>query len=199
MSEPATAEIRSAMRAYLRGRTTIQQQQASTQCCATLMSTPLWQQSQHIAFYLAHDGEISPEPALLAAHDAGKICYLPVLHPQQKGLLLFLRYQPGDPLTRNRYGILEPVFTSSKVFLTWKLDLACVPLLAFHETGTRLGRGKGFYDRTFAYIKQNPELKPTLVGFAYQRQKYSQLHPQCWDVPLHAIITDTTLYQPGAL
>lgn len=200
MSEvtPSVAEIRSAVRAYRQQRTPAQQQQASAQCCATLIATPLWQQSQHIAFYLAHDGEINPEAALLAAHEAGKTCYLPVLHPQQKKNLLFLRYQPGDTLIPNRYGILEPEFMSTSVFLTWKLDVACVPLVAFDSTGTRLGMGKGYYDRTFAYIKQNPQLTPTLVGLAYDEQQQSRLTRKSWDVPLHTIITETTLHQPGA-
>ena len=190
--------LRNTLRTYRQQRTPAQQQQASEQCCATLMATSLWQQSQHIAFYLTHDGEINPEFALLAAHKAGKTCYLPVLHPQQKKILLFLRYQPGDPLIPNAYGIPEPEFSSNRIFLTWKLEVACVPLVAFDDTGTRLGMGQGYYDRTFAYLKQNPQLTPTLVGLAYHEQQQPHLTRESWDVPLHTIITETTLYQPGA-
>ena len=162
MSNPVSCltALRKTLRHYRQQLTPAQQQAASAQCCNTLISTPLWQKSQHIAFYLAHDGEINPETALLAAHQAGKTCYLPVLHPQQEKTLLFLRYQPGDELVPNRYGILEPVFASNKVFLTWKLELTCVPLVAFDDSGTRLGMGQGYYDRTFTYIKQNPQLTP---------------------------------------
>lgn len=188
--------LRKTLRNYRQQRSQAEWVQASTHCCAKLSTIPLWEKSQHIAFYLSHEGEINPEPALLAAHESGKTCYLPILHPQEKNRLLFSRYEPGDELITNRFGILEPPFMSNKIFLTWKLDLACIPLVAFNNKGTRLGMGLGYYDRTFAYMKKNPQLTPTLVGLAYDAQEQPSLISQSWDIPLDFIITETTLHEP---
>lgn len=176
---------------------TTYQESVSKQCCHTLTTLPLWQKSQHVAFYRAHKGEVDPEIALLTAHEQGKSCYLPILNPYQPNKLLFLRYQPGDPLVPNRYDILEPTFASNKVFLSWKLDLVCTPLVAFDSMGNRLGMGQGFYDRTFAYLNQSSIPQPRLVGLAYNEQQQAYLNPESWDIPLHTIITEQHVYQPG--
>ncbi len=48
-------------------------------------------------------------------------------------------------IKENKYGIPEPVssqFTSSSI-----LDIIFIPLLAYDQSGYRVGYGKGFYDR----------------------------------------------------
>ena len=60
---------------------------------------------QHIALYLASDGEISLRPLLEQSWFHGKHCYLPVIHGKQ---LQFMHFTPGAPLVSNQFGILEP-------------------------------------------------------------------------------------------
>lgn len=51
-------------------------------------------------------------------------------------------------IKENKYGIPEPVssqFTSSSI-----LDIIFIPLLAYDQSGYRVGYGKGFYDRYLA-------------------------------------------------
>ena len=56
------------------------------------------------------------------------------------------RYQPGDLLIENRYGIPEPELRKSPLNPE-EFDVIIVPVLAMDLYGNRLGYGKGFYDR----------------------------------------------------
>jgi len=62
-----------------------------------------------------------------------------------------------------------------------------------------LGMGAGFYDRTFAFLK-NGGAKPLLLGLAYEFQRLDHLEEASWDVPLAGVVTEchTYLYaRPG--
>lgn len=146
--------------------------------------------AQHIAFYLAQDGEIDPQALLQEAEQTGKNCYLPVLHPRKTHTLYFMPYTSGDQLVANRYGILEPVFDETKIFPTFKLDLVIVPLVAFDAHYNRLGMGKGYYDRTFAFLNTPARVeKPYLLGVAHKIQQVHHLAVEAHDVRLNAVIS----------
>lgn len=56
------------------------------------------------------------------------------------------RYRGEGHLLRHRYGMLEPD-DSCPVVSPDQVHLALVPALCYDETGMRLGRGGGYYDR----------------------------------------------------
>jgi 5-formyltetrahydrofolate cyclo-ligase len=149
-----------------------------------------------IALYAGADGEICPLPLVKHAIDLGKTACLPVLHPFRDGQLLFCTWRHGDRLRRNRFGIAEPVPTARNLISARQLDLVITPLLGFDDQGHRLGMGGGFYDRTFAFLRRHSRLqRPFMLGLAYEFQKVEALHTQPWDVPLNAVVTDTTSYR----
>ena len=150
---------------------------------ALIVKQAFYSNSQHIAFYLPNDGEISLWPLLRHAWSHGKQCYLPVIDGDQ---LQFRRFTPGGRLVSNRFGILEP--TLSRECLTINLDLVLTPLVAFDNRGNRLGMGGGFYDRTFAnqllFNGQLRQTRPVLCGVAHKCQQVEKLISQHWDFPL---------------
>ena len=78
--------------------------------------------------------------------------------------MCFHRYQAGDLLLKNRYGIEEP--EASQPILEPAVNtktLIIVPSLALNQNGKRLGYGGGFYDR---YIGQNSETVRVGVNFS---------------------------------
>lgn len=188
--------IRQAMRRERRALTP-QQRQAASQALARNLSThPLFRRSRHIALYLANDGEMELEPLLLEAWRRGKQVYLPILSPGFHNRLWFAPYEPGSRMVQNCFRILEPDIPWRKARPAWALDLVMTPLVAFDEAGNRLGMGGGFYDRTLAYLERRTHWrKPHLLGVAYEFQKYPQLPHESWDVPLHGIATEKTIYQ----
>lgn len=150
-----------------------------------------FRQSQGIAFYWPTSGEIDPLPILNFALKMGKRCYLPVLHPSKKAELLFVEYRLGDHLKLNRYGIREPILGHRSALAAWMLNLVFVPLLAFNYEGRRLGTGGGYYDRTFAFLKNKRKARhPKLIGLAYEFQKLETLPHAEWDLLLSGVATE---------
>ncbi len=153
-------------------------------------------QAQRIAFYLASRGEIDPSPLMRQAQQSGKQVYLPVLRGRPAQGLWFSRYREGDRLLANRFGIPEPVAHSRRLIMPWSIDLVFVPLVAFDKAGNRLGMGGGYYDRTFAFIRQRQHMhRPKLIGLAHDFQHVDQLEKQAWDIPLDAVITERNVYR----
>jgi len=174
------------------------QETAALQLCSQMLAQPVFQRSQRIAFYRAHGGEISVDLLLSAAFAQQKQCYLSALDPLHSQQLAFISYMPGDPLIANRFKICEPEFQASKVLAAAELDLVLVPLVACDRQGNRLGRGAGFYDRTFAFLtQQDRALKPYLLGVAYEWQLVDVLPAESWDVPVNALATDQNYHSFG--
>lgn len=154
---------------------------------------PLIVRCQRIAAYLAADGEIDPAPLLSHLWSAGKAVYLPVLTPFARQKLWFARFNPGDSLVFNRFGIPEPL--QRRLIKPSALDLVLTPLVAFDVAGHRIGMGGGFYDRTFAFLQRRQHWhKPYLFGLAYELQKQATIKPNSWDIPLDAIATESQIY-----
>lgn len=65
------------------------------------------------------------------------------------------RLRPETPLTRNRWGIPEPVGDRLMAVDISTIDLVLVPLLVFDRQGHRVGYGKGYYDRFLADCRPN--------------------------------------------
>lgn len=92
-----------------------------------------------------------------------------------------------EQLVETKHGIWEPTASAPTVDLA-RLDLIVVPGLAFDQTGGRLGRGGGFYDRFLA----QPGLTATKVGVGLDEQVIAEEVPRdSWDVTLDALVTPT--------
>lgn len=149
------------------------------------------QRSQRLALYLANDGELDLTPTLKYFWEQGKELYLPVLHPLAHNRLLFVHYHPKTAMQKNQYGIWEPKWTGKNAVPTWTLDHVLLPLVAFDRQGGRLGMGGGYYDRSFAFLRQKGRMPgPKLIGVAHDFQEVERLDLEPWDIPLHAIATN---------
>lgn len=150
-------------------------------------------QASTIALYLACDGELDTQPLIEWCWDNQiKVC-LPVLHPFHEGHLLFLEYLPNTPMKLNRFRIPEPELDTTHVVPKHEIDIIFTPLVAFDETGSRLGMGGGFYDRTL----ENWHLtgKPFPVGLAHDCQQVEMIPTEIWDIPLPALITPSKRWE----
>ena len=161
-----------------------------------LRQLPCYRRARRIAAYVGSGGEIDPLPLLSAATHQRKRVYLPVLHPFRPGRLWFCRWQPGERLVPNRYGIPEPVRRRDHILPARRLDLVIVPLLGFDTACNRLGMGGGYYDRTFAFLNQRRHIhRPLLIGLAHELQCVESLDPQPWDVSLDVVVTAQRIYR----
>jgi 5-formyltetrahydrofolate cyclo-ligase len=187
------AEIRQQIRKQRCELTDDQQNKAAYALLQHFSTDQRVTQAQHIALYLSNDGELNTQPLIDWCWRHGKSVYLPVIHPFTKGHLLFLNYTEQTILTQNEYGIREPKLDIRGVILSAKLDIICTPLVAFDNTGARLGMGGGFYDRTLSsWHKEyqiNTNAKPYPIGIAHNCQQVEALPSESWDIPLPEVFT----------
>jgi 5-formyltetrahydrofolate cyclo-ligase len=168
-----------------------EQEQASTLLLQRLSTHKKVLTAQTIALYLANDGELDPMPFIKWCWQQNKNVYLPILHPFCSGHLLFLLFEKSSNMRKNHYGISEPQLDVSKVCPLNQLDVLCTPLVAFDNSGARLGMGGGFYDRTLANWQQH-NVYP--IGLAHDCQQVNKIPMEHWDIPLPEIITPTKNY-----
>jgi len=139
---------------------------------------------QVVALYWPIRDEIDCKPLLTRLVDSGQPIALPVVLGEDMPLELRL-WEEGQPLYPSGFGTLAPAETAPAV----SPDIVVIPLLGFDKTGTRLGYGKGYYDRTLAAMAA----KPLLVGYAFSGQELDFIPRQAHDLPLDLLVTESGL------
>ena len=91
--------------------------------------------------------------------------------------------------TKNKFNILEPL--DGDIVPPQDIDVVFVPLIAFDQTGFRVGYGRGFYDRYLPGCRSNV----VKVGFSFfdAVDKIDDINE--FDVPLSLCITPTGIYE----
>lgn len=143
---------------------------------------------QVVALYWPIRDEIDCKPLLTKLVDSGQPIALPVVLGEDLPLELRL-WEEGQPLYPSGFGTLAPAETAPLA----EPDIVVIPLLGFDKTGTRLGYGRGYYDRTLAAIGT----KPLLVGYAFADQELDFIPRQSHDLPLDLLVTETGLRRFG--
>ncbi len=149
--------------------------------------------AKRIGIYYSVRGEADP----ISLKTTDKCFFLPVLSKKLDEGLVFIELNNDTQFESNKFNIPEPVYDEAKIVAANTLDLVLVPLLGFDNKGNRLGMGGGFYDRCFAFKKQQ-KTTPLLMGYAYDFQEMDSLEPESWDVGLDMIATESGLVNPNS-
>jgi len=135
---------------------------------------PLIAKSRVLGGYCPLPSEISPLPAMDDAAAKGAIIAFPAFADHQSTF----RFLSGDPSEAGPWACFQPPLDAPEVFP----DLVLVPLVAIDAKGTRLGQGKGHYDRVLGRLREHGAL---LIGIGWESQKLDATIPtDTWDVPL---------------
>jgi 5-formyltetrahydrofolate cyclo-ligase len=178
--------IRREMRARRRALAPHERTSADHALRAHICASSAFRAARRIGVYLAFDGEPDLGPLIVAAASRAKQFFVPVLTGAE---MRFVALPRGGRLARNWFGILEP--TRGPAVDARTLDLVLTPLVAFDARGTRLGVGRGYYDRRFAFLRARERwFKPKLLGVAYALQEVAKLEMRPWDVPLWGVVTE---------
>ena len=169
------------------------QRDVALKVCTQLQNQSFMSQSEHLAIYLAFDGEVSMQETCEWAWEHDKKVYLPILDPNQEGRLLFQRYTDKSRMTRNKFGIEEPIIDYDSTVLPNTLDVICAPLVGFDQNCMRFGMGGGYYDRTLSDLVAKPH-RPIYVGIAHSVQQVANLPTAPWDIPMDYIITEQKVF-----
>lgn len=135
---------------------------------------PVLANSHIVGGYCPLPSEISPFPALEAASAKGATVAYPAFADHQA----MFRFLAGDPSEAGPWACFQPPLDAPEVHP----DLVLVPLVAIDGKGTRLGQGKGHYDRALTRLREHGAL---LIGVGWEVQKLDATIPaEPWDVPL---------------
>lgn len=134
--------------------------------------------AKKILAYYSHDSEVAIVENFERWMKTKKL-YLPRLIDGET-----FEIAPYGELRPNRFGIPEPIDGSAMD----DPDLILIPGLAFDRRGTRLGMGKGYYDRFLS--KKKGILR---VGLAFSEQILASLPKEPYDENVDLIITDSEI------
>jgi 5-formyltetrahydrofolate cyclo-ligase len=133
-----------------------------------------------VAGYHPMRDEISPSP-ILEALDEGQTAALPWFADRDSRMM----FREAPASEAGPWGLLQPSAGSPAL----APDLVLVPLVAADRHGTRIGHGKGHYDRALAHLRGGGHAVRT-IGLAWELQISDRpLIPDSWDQPLDAIAT----------
>jgi 5-formyltetrahydrofolate cyclo-ligase len=195
-SIPSSAEDRRLLRRELRARRRAIQGAARLRAgrqLARRIDAARWlRPGRRIGLYLAMAEEIDTGPLLKLARLRGCHIALPRITSVRHDRMRF--FLATGSIGRGAYGILEP--RGGRMLRARELDIVFMPLVGFDALGNRIGMGRGFYDRHFAHRRRHGGWRrPVLVGLAYEVQRVPSLPLAAHDVPVDAIVTESSSYR----
>nr|WP_321405372.1 5-formyltetrahydrofolate cyclo-ligase [uncultured Carboxylicivirga sp.] len=144
----------------------------------TLIDSIDFKDAKNILLYWSMNDEVSTHDFILSYYNSKNI-YLPVIKGDDLDIVLFTGEKclmPGA-----KYGIPEP--TGEPLKDESIIDLVIVPGVAFDNSGNRMGRGAGYYDRI---LKRVPQAKKLALAFDFQMVNKVPVEPH--DIKMDKII-----------
>jgi 5-formyltetrahydrofolate cyclo-ligase len=133
-----------------------------------------------VAGYHPLKDEISPY-GVLDRLGAGQRAVLPWFADRDARMI----WREAPAVEPSPWGVLQPAAGAEAL----PPDLVLVPLVAADRRGTRIGHGKGHYDRALSHLRDGGHPVFT-IGIAWETQIVDEpLEPDPWDQPLDAIAT----------
>ncbi|MEB3287171.1 MAG: 5-formyltetrahydrofolate cyclo-ligase [Vampirovibrionales bacterium] len=191
-------------------RAKLPMEEISTGICHRLASLDLFQQAQVVlAFYpIPNRHEVNLLPLFdNTKHNNSKQWYLPRIIQTSHNALLkeadlnamsFHRYHPGDTLTPQRFGVLEPSAQSPWLTPEIPIDLVILPGLTFSRDGHRLGYGQGYYDRFLRFLSSGIQKPRHVIGVCPDQLLVPKLPIDPWDERLDYVVTEKEVYSTKA-
>lgn len=124
--------------------------------------------------------EVATHEVINQLQSMGKSILVPKILPgEPMRAVLFTGWENLEP---GVLGIPAPVTSAA---FTGYVDLVITPGLGFTPTGTRIGYGRGYYDRWFADHEHGLR-----VGVAFECQLQESIPAEMSDVVIHLLITE---------
>ncbi len=150
-----------------------------------LFSLDCYKSCENLFAYFSYPQEVSTKLIIEKAILDGKKVALPRCESEHE--MSFYYTESLSELEKGKFqGIFEPKKTKEKAFSNEK-SLILVPALAFGKNGSRLGHGKGYYDRFLALSKG------ISVGLCFEKLLFSSLPEGRFDKRVSLIITENKI------
>ncbi|EFX89781.1 hypothetical protein DAPPUDRAFT_187016 [Daphnia pulex] len=165
----AKAALRTRIKIALKQLQCSERTRQSIEVTKKVLAHPKYASSRGIAVFLSMNDEIDTSNIVRDIFDSGKHCFIP-RYQESDGHMTMIRmhtYEELESLPRTKWNIPQPskIDQREDCLQTGGLDLILTPGLAFTNSGHRLGRGKGFYDK-FLITYSSVYKPPYLIGLA---------------------------------
>ncbi len=171
-------ELREQIKAKIAKMKAADKDTASLYVCLQIIGTEEWQKAETVLLYSAMPDEVDLSLLIQDAEGSDKTIILPVVDGEN---LLLRVYDSCHMARQGKYQILEPTVQCKLFTQLSDIDLAIIPGRAFTAQGERMGRGKGYYDRTLS------ALKCPKWGVAFHCQMVKEIPTDPWDVRLEKV------------
>jgi 5-formyltetrahydrofolate cyclo-ligase len=155
---------------------------------ARIISQTRWlAPGKRIGVYASMPQELGTQPLIALALARGCEVYLPRITSLRARTMRFVKF--SELGREHALGMHEP--HGMEHLSARFLDTIFVPAVALDGSGSRLGHGIGFYDRTLAFRRVRSHWRgPRLVGLAYSFQVVPRVPVTATDVFMDTIVTD---------
>lgn len=141
-----------------------------------------------VSAYYPIGSEIDPSPIVEALWQRGIQTCLPRIIGGERGLK-FAEWNRQTKLVTAKFGTVEPDENSREL----TPNIVIVPLLAFDQTGNRMGYGQGHYDETLRQLREKGDV--LAIGLAYAEQAVLLALPtEPHDQKLDMVITPQRIF-----
>ena len=172
-------ELRKLIRQRKAEHTAEEKAEMSARICRQVLTDPHWAKANNVFLYHALTDEVDTTMLIDAAMHEGKTVLLPVIDGDD----LRLKIHTGATQTGSD-SIQEPI---GEEFTCYKeIALAIVPGMAFDKKGNRLGRGRGFYDRTLPKLAEAYK-----IGLCFPFQFLESIPSEAYDIKMDAVLYDS--------
>ena len=172
-------ELRKLIRQRKAEHTAEEKAEMSARICRQVLTDPHWAKANNVFLYHALTDEVDTTILIDAAMHEGKTVLLPVIDGDD----LRLKIHTGATQTGS-YSIQEPIGEENTCYK--EIALAIVPGMAFDKKGNRLGRGRGFYDRTLPKLAEAYK-----IGLCFPFQLLESIPCEAYDIKMDAVLYDS--------
>lgn len=182
-------ELRKKYKALRQSLTETQIDDYSIAIANQVLSLDIWNKSfYHIFLTIEEQKEINTDFILNILAGKDKHIVISKSNFEDYSMSHFL-LTDSTTIKKNTYNIPEPI--DGIEIQPMQLEVVFIPLLAFDNTGNRIGYGKGFYDRFLEQCK--PETIKVGLSFFETEEEISDFSKK--DIKLDYCVTPSKIYQ----
>ena len=198
MSKERKTEQKKILRTkYLEKRNQLEQEkrrEASKKIKEWLFANKRFKAAETIFVYASYKSEADTKDIIQGALRLGKRVAVPKVHGEE---MFFYQINSWEELFPGYQGILEPQNIGREPVVPATGDVMLVPGAVFDRKGSRIGYGKGYYDRYWNQIISTYGSKPYLIALAFACQiSPKRLPNEEHDKKIDCILTERRVIMP---
>lgn len=183
-AQSAKGNVRREVRATLRAMSETQRKEGSAAIIRSLTASDKWIVSDAaVSLFggLKNEPDLRPLLPWLAERSVPAVLFAVVGDD-----LVPYRVRDESDLIEGPMGVWEPNRASCNEVAVAELGTILVPGLAFGLDGSRLGRGKGYYDR----LLNHPMCNARRIGVGFAVQQMESVPHEAHDARVHALVSE---------